>query len=170
MASRPCAAKGMSRMAAKGDGRATDRRHDLGQAIAEMAIITPLFLLICLGILDLGRAFYGYERIQNAAREGAAWLAYTRDPSGVASRVASEGTLCADGSVQVPTLATDPHRPRIVNGEAIVWVTCTFELVTPFMGAALGRTPPCTNLMGISLCQPNQRIILTGRAQMPVVG
>ncbi len=151
-------------MAAKGDGRSSDRRHGLGQSIVEMALILPIFLLLCLGILDLGRAFYSYERIQNAAREGAAWLATTKSTAGVPNRVASEGMICADGSgVQVASAA-------ISSGEAIVNVTCAFDLVTPFMGAVLSQTAPCRTFVGVRLCQPNQRLILAGRAQMPVIG
>lgn len=55
--------------------RRTERPRALGQSIVELGLILPVFLVVCLGILDLGRAFYSYERIQNAAREGAAWLA-----------------------------------------------------------------------------------------------
>jgi TadE-like protein len=161
------AARGMSPMCGKEGGRATSRRHGRGQSIVEMALITPIFILICVGILDFGRAFYSYERIQNAAREGAAWLASTRSTAGVPNRVASEGVTCANGSVQVDTGA---RAPRIVNGEAIVDVTCAFDLITPFMGAALGQAEPCRVWMGIRLCQPNQRIILKGHAQMPVIG
>jgi Flp pilus assembly protein TadG len=129
-----------------------------------MALILPIFLLICLGILDFGRAFYSYERIQNAAREGAAWLAArpTASQAAVEARVRSEGVPCDGGAIQVTGAA-------VVDDSAIVTVTCGFDLVTPFFAAVIGTAPPCNTIVGIRLCQPTQRLNLTGRAQMPLI-
>jgi len=172
-------------MAAMRDPRATGRRRDLGQSVVEMALILPIFLSICLGILDLGRAFYTYERIQNAAREGAAWLSLrpTASAAAVAARVQSEGVACAGGQgVQVTSPGggfTGADRVNVDNNGNVVLaadgqhvqvtVSCPFDLVTPFMGRVLSSTPPCSTLMGISLCQPGGPLILRGRALMPVV-
>src|SRR3954470_5062787 len=42
-----------------------------GQALVELAIVTPVMLMLMLAALDLGRVFYAEITIQNAAREGA---------------------------------------------------------------------------------------------------
>ncbi len=42
-----------------------------GQSIIEFALILPLFILFIIGIFELGRAFFSYIAITNAAREGA---------------------------------------------------------------------------------------------------
>jgi hypothetical protein len=42
-----------------------------GQALVEMALLTPFLLLICLGCADLGRVFYTAVSLTNAAREAA---------------------------------------------------------------------------------------------------
>jgi Flp pilus assembly protein TadG len=42
-----------------------------GQSLVEMAILTPVILLILLGAIDFGRVFYSYITITNAARVGA---------------------------------------------------------------------------------------------------
>jgi Flp pilus assembly protein TadG len=42
-----------------------------GQSLVEFALILPLMVLIVVGIFDLGRAFFAYIAISNAAREGA---------------------------------------------------------------------------------------------------
>jgi Flp pilus assembly protein TadG len=39
----------------------------------ELALVTPFLLLLLLGAIDLGRLFYAYIGIENAAREGAAF-------------------------------------------------------------------------------------------------
>ncbi len=45
-------------------------RRGTGQSLVEFALILPLFVLFMVGIFDLGRAFFSYIAITNAAREG----------------------------------------------------------------------------------------------------
>src|SRR5947209_18272791 len=45
------------------------RRHT-GQSMVEFAILAPIFFLLLLGTIDLGRAVYIYNSISDAAREG----------------------------------------------------------------------------------------------------
>ena len=45
------------------------RRHS-GQSMVEFAILAPIFFLLLLGTIDLGRAVYIYNTISDAAREG----------------------------------------------------------------------------------------------------
>ncbi|HSO93938.1 MAG TPA: TadE/TadG family type IV pilus assembly protein, partial [Candidatus Dormibacteraeota bacterium] len=42
-----------------------------GQSMVEFAILAPIFFLLLLGTIDLGRAVYTYNAISEAAREGA---------------------------------------------------------------------------------------------------
>lgn len=46
------------------------RRHS-GQSMVEFAVLAPIFFLLLLGTIDLGRAVYIYNTISDAAREGA---------------------------------------------------------------------------------------------------
>jgi len=46
-------------------------RDERGQALLEMAFTLPLLLLVCVGILEFGRAFQTWQVLTNAAREGA---------------------------------------------------------------------------------------------------
>ena len=47
------------------------KRSERGANLVEFAIVLPLLVLILAGLADLGRAFYNYMVITNAAREGA---------------------------------------------------------------------------------------------------
>ncbi len=47
------------------------RRHIVGQGLVELAIIMPTLLLIMMGTIDLGRVFYAYTAIGNAAYQAA---------------------------------------------------------------------------------------------------
>ena len=46
------------------------RRHS-GQSMVEFAVLAPVFFMLLLGTIDLGRAVYIYHSISDAAREGA---------------------------------------------------------------------------------------------------
>lgn len=48
--------------------RRTERR---GQSLVEFALILPVFILLLVGLFDLGRAVYGYNTVSNASREAA---------------------------------------------------------------------------------------------------
>jgi Flp pilus assembly protein TadG len=45
-----------------------------GQGLLEFTLIVPILLLIAVGLLDLGRAYFAAIVITNAAREGARYL------------------------------------------------------------------------------------------------
>ena len=45
------------------------RRHH-GQSMIEFALLAPIFFLLLLGTIDLGRGIYIYNSISDAAREG----------------------------------------------------------------------------------------------------
>ena len=47
------------------------RKRERGQALVEMALIAPIFLLLVLGLIDFAGAFHAKITITNAAREGA---------------------------------------------------------------------------------------------------
>src|SRR5690348_12334653 len=49
-------------------GRSRLRR---GQGLVELAMILPFLLLILVGVIDLGRMFFAYAAISNAAYEAA---------------------------------------------------------------------------------------------------
>jgi hypothetical protein len=46
-------------------------RSQSGQSLVEMALLTPILLLLCLGCADFGRVFYTVVALSNGAREAA---------------------------------------------------------------------------------------------------
>lgn len=55
------------------------RHHSTrGQALVEMALLLPLLLLLVIGILEFGRAWYYKQQVNNAAREAARILVVTK--------------------------------------------------------------------------------------------
>jgi len=46
-------------------------RQQRGANLVEMALVLPLLLMLLMGVVDVGRAFYSYVTLTNAVREGA---------------------------------------------------------------------------------------------------
>ena len=49
----------------------TSRKSERGSAMVEAAIVTPILLLLMVGIFEVGRAYETWQVLTNAAREGA---------------------------------------------------------------------------------------------------
>jgi len=52
------------------------RTSGQGQGMVEFALVLPILLLLVIGALDLGRAFYMKVVMENSAREGAYYMVY----------------------------------------------------------------------------------------------
>ena len=50
-----------------------------GQGLVEFALVLPVLILVIFGVLELGRAFFAYIAITNAAREGARVFTFRPD-------------------------------------------------------------------------------------------
>src|SRR5262245_65553320 len=81
---------------------ARHRRGERGAALLEVALTLPLLLLVCVGILEFGRAYQTWQVLTNAAREGARIAVLPgMDDSAVTSRVQQYMT-----AGQLPNAAT----------------------------------------------------------------
>jgi TadE-like protein len=137
------------------------RRSQLGQGLTELALVTPVLLFLFAGAADLGRAFYAYVAIENAAKEGA-FFGATRpicdvqklplcvDPGNVTWRVQNESDLeNPDGTPLAPTITCEDRGSATVYSGAtiglcdegdtyVVEVEYEFQLLTPIMGQIVG--------------------------------
>ena len=71
-----------------------DRRRQRGQGLAEFALVLPVFLLMLLGMVDIGRAVWANNAVANAAREAAR---YASVHGGSCEDLVS-GTACSSDS------------------------------------------------------------------------
>lgn len=121
-----------------------------GQSVVEFALILPVLLLILAGAIDLGRAFYAYVAVENAAKEGALYGARhplcdgpgsCPNPQNVRWVVANEAAnLKLSTDVACRTSAGKLIQPMndCVNGSIYtVRVTHSFHLITPILGDLL---------------------------------
>jgi len=80
--------------------RRRDGERDRGQAVVELTLILPVFLLMILSMIDFGFAFYSNLTIEYASREGAR----------VGAALANGGGTLGCGVGQSPNAATvDPY-------------------------------------------------------------
>lgn len=126
-----------------------------GQSVVEFALIIPVMLLLLAGAIDLGRAFYAYVAVENAAKEGALYgarhpmcgteSASCPKPRNVPWIVENEAANLKDGSgnslltteVSCKTPAGGLIQPMndCTNGNIyVVRVTSSFRLITPILG------------------------------------
>lgn len=114
----------------------------LGQGFAELVLVLPLLLTILFGTIDLGRSFYTYVALTNAAREAARYAA-VNDSTASITQVRDEFTPPGGSDVSgcVPGSLTYAASGGGAPGkDYTVDVSCQFELVTPFMSTILGAT------------------------------
>ena len=124
------------------------RRANPGQTLVEFALVLTVFLLMTMGIVDLGRGILTYNMISNAAREGARVGIYrTNQMSDMCARaiaaVPAAGVTSAtcsnsgsSSSVTAGTLKVQVQRGTAGDATAPDQVTLTyaFSPITPIIG------------------------------------
>jgi Flp pilus assembly protein TadG len=129
-------------------GRHRDAQSRRGVATVEFAIVAPLFFLLVLGCIELGRALMVQQILTNSSRAGArnaVTMAGTES-----SAVAAASDFAEGASVGGVNVAVTPNPASAEAGEMVtVTVTVPFENVTwvpaPwFMG---GKTLSATSVM-----------------------
>lgn len=131
--------------------------------MVEFAMILPLFLLILVGIFDVGRAVFASHTLNNAAREGGRQAIVDQTEDHIQSRAAQHAVALgvAPDSVLVDyRLTTDEETAgscdtklgtdQLYGCLAVVQVEYTYDAATPII----------SNLLGT--------IVLTGEVRFPV--
>jgi Flp pilus assembly protein TadG len=121
-------------------------RNERGAALLEMALTLPLLLLVCVGILEFGRAYQTWQVLTNAAREGArvAVLPGTTQ-SDVTTRVRQYMTAGQLPNAATATVAIDGSQTVSIGAGTAsasqVTVTYPFDFIVldPIARLATGR-------------------------------
>ena len=102
-----------------------------GQSLVEVAVALPVLLLILLGILDLGRAYFTYIALADAAAEGAAYGAIHPDDT---AQIVERAAESSNGLV---TLEPDMVSVDLIDLSAGLPITVTveyqYQLLTPII-------------------------------------
>jgi len=111
-----------------------------GQSLVEVALAMPLLILIMMGILDIGRMYFTFVTISDAAAEGAIYAA--RHPTEEAQIIARAVESCDSDGLGLVSL--DPELVYVNYGDVdwgnpvTVTVEYEYKLLTPLL-SDLGR-------------------------------
>jgi Flp pilus assembly protein TadG len=109
--------------------RGQGRDNEQGQNLVELALVTPLLVLLIAGIVDFGGAFSTLISVVNSSREGARYGArFPFDTAGIRAVALQETTLtgCTVSTV-------------VVSTSVRVTVQCPYA---PIMGQMAGLSNP----------------------------
>jgi len=109
-------------------------RKERGESLVEFAIGITFLLVILAGILDLGRAYFSYIALQDAAQEGASYASIAPgDLSGIRERVRTTSS----GPIDFLSFKDSQIDVRLIGGSCAgsgikVTISFDFNLVAPF--------------------------------------
>jgi len=134
--------------------------NEKGQSLVELAISLMFLLLLVAGTVDLGRAFFAYIALRDAAQEGAAYASVARNNIDdgmmcdeiIARAQGTSNTHIVDladtavsvffNGVECPTINANACYGRAVRVEVEF---PDFQLITPWLGTIVGsQTIPIT--------------------------
>ena len=135
--------------------RITDSRTR-GQSVVEFALVLPIMLLLLAGAIDLGRLFYAYVAVENAAKEGALFGARSPlcddagntncgDPNNVIWHVRNEATnigaqFATTVACRTPAGALVAPINDCLDGYTYqVTVSYPFQLITPILSGIVAQ-------------------------------
>jgi Flp pilus assembly protein TadG len=108
-------------------------RHRRGQSLVELALVMPVILVILLGAVDLGRAYYFQVSITDAAREGVRVASNpSRNDSDIRAAVVGEGGSTI--TIDADRISIDPSPTRTSGHPVTVTVSYDFTTITPLVG------------------------------------
>jgi Flp pilus assembly protein TadG len=152
------------------------QRGERGQALVEFALIVPIFILMLLGLFDIGRAVYDFNTISNASREAVRVAIVDQDCTFIENQAINRAVSLGLAPVQVdiyiwdpeaadsgdftsasaianhrqpcgvPTPANAPNTCRQSNTEATIIVGCVVEVTIHYQYTP--ATPIIGNLIG----------------------
>ncbi len=137
---------------------AATNRPERGQSLVEFALIGTFLLMVLMGILDLGRAYFTYLALRDAAAEGAyfaqkyplAWCGtpaettctatptYLKaDPDNIVYRIRNSSP---GGLVNWDNASVSITAPGTIKAGDYITVTVSYpyNILTPFVGTLVG--------------------------------
>ncbi len=131
-------------------------RRTRGQSLAEFALVLPIMLILLAAAIDLGRLFYAYVAVENAAKEGAFFGSRSplcsgsgnpncADPNNVVWHVQNEASnigsqFTTNVSCLTPAGALVQPINDCLDGYTYrVTVSYPFRLITPILGSIVNQ-------------------------------
>jgi len=124
----------------KGNCDLMPMRSERGQSLVELAITLVAILILLAGIVDLGRAFFAYMSLRDAAQEAALFGSLNpTDTTGINSRGMSVLTNRVDTSnVTITPVITGGACGNGSNSIEVTVHYANFAITMPFLGTIVG--------------------------------
>ncbi|HET7815125.1 MAG TPA: TadE/TadG family type IV pilus assembly protein [Candidatus Baltobacteraceae bacterium] len=106
------------------------RRGERGVALAEFALLLPLFMLLLLGLIEIGRLFYFTIQVGNAAHAGAQYASLSQTNTAASARAAA----LADGANSI-----DPAMNATAQNVCSCWNPVTKTETAPAPATCSGH-------------------------------
>jgi Flp pilus assembly protein TadG len=101
-------------------------RDERGTSLVEAALVIPVLLIILVLALDLGRAYFTYIAVIDAAREGARYGATDQNTTAMCARALAEAQ-----NEPLPATLSCSANPGSGTGTPVsVTVWCNFPMIT----------------------------------------
>jgi Flp pilus assembly protein TadG len=123
-------------------------RRRQGQALVEVALVLPIFLLVLVALFDLGRGVFAYNTLTNASREGVRLAIVNQDQASIIARAKGATAIVEldDPSVNVTYYQMNDDgtkggncTPAAVGCVAEVSFQATYRPITPLISDMLFR-------------------------------
>jgi len=108
-------------------------KAEKGQSLLEFALIVPILLIILAGVLDLGRLYYAYVSVTDAAAEGASYAAI-HPQAHARAEVLQRAQEASGALVRIDPTMVQVDCPAVAAGAPVtVTVSYSFTLATPLL-------------------------------------
>jgi Flp pilus assembly protein TadG len=120
-----------------------------GQSLVEFALVVPIFVLLLVGLFDIGRAVWNYNTVANSAREAARVAVVNQDEAAIrgAAKTAGISLSLDDADITLDACA---------DQECLYSVTVSYdyEPVTPLISSLFNLTLTSTAVMPLEYENP----------------
>src|SRR4030066_100262 len=112
-----------------------------GQSMVELALTITILMVLLAGTIDLGRAFFTWLAMRDAAQEGASYGSIKPyDASGLEARVLDNLEQVVNDPINdIEVKTTIPQNPCLGDTIQVDIDYPQFPLTMPFLGTVLGK-------------------------------
>jgi hypothetical protein len=118
------------------------KKFESGQGLLEFSISFIIFVILLVGIVDLGRLFFTYMALRDAAQEGAAYGSVNpMKVSDIQNRVRGVSTLPLDFSDENLVgvyITVDYNSGPCAGQDILVRVETDYRIIMPLIGTIIG--------------------------------
>lgn len=117
-------------------------RGERGQSLAELAVLLPILLIIALGAVDFGRAYFASQAVDNAARTGAQYAAVSTANAGNLNGIQTAVAQESGGLASTPTVTAATGADSM--GKTYTRITVSYNFTTMIAWPGLPHSIPMT--------------------------